>query len=147
LLWQATEDDTCEGFVKPAKEVKTGTEIIFGAGQLVATCTAEKDDGARLLKLSYGGIFLEVLDQLGHMPLPPYNKEKLEDKERYQTVYAKEEGSAAAPTAGLHFTKSLLQRVEDMGVEIVYVTLHVGLGTFRPVTVENIEDHHMHSEY
>src|SRR5699024_12528775 len=100
-----------------------------------------------LLKLSYECIFLVVLDQLGHMPLPPNIKEKLEDKERYQTVYAKEEGSAAAPTAGLHFTKSLLQRVEDMGVEIVYVTLHVGLGTFRPVTVENIEDYHMHSEY
>ena len=147
LLLHETEEDTWEALVKPAKKVKTGTEIIFGDGQLIATCTAEKDDGARLLKLSYEGIFLEVLDQLGHMPLPPYIKEKLEDKERYQTVHAKEEGSAAAPTAGLHFTKSLLQRVEDMGVEIVYVTLHVGLGTFRPVTVENIEDHHMHSEY
>lgn len=147
LLLHETEEDTWEALVKPAKKVKTGTEIIFGDGQLIATCSAEKDDGARLLKLSYEGIFLEVLDQLGHMPLPPYIKEKLEDKERYQTVYAKEEGSAAAPTAGLHFTKSLLQRVKDMGVEIVYVTLHVGLGTFRPVTVENIEDHHMHSEY
>src|SRR5699024_5576219 len=146
-LLHETEEDTWEALVKPAKKVKTGTEIIFGDGQLIATCTAEKDDGARLLKLSDEGIFLEVLDQLGHMPLPPYIKEKLEDKERYQTVNAKEEGSAAAPTAGLHFTKSLLQRVEDMGVEIVYVTLQAGTGTFLPVTGENIEDQHMNSEY
>src|SRR5690625_3841553 len=147
LLLHKTEEDTWEALVKPAKKVKTGTEIIFGDGQLIATCTAEKDDGARLLKLSYEGIFLEVLDQLGHMPLPPYIKEKLEDKERYQTVYAKEEGSAAAPTAGLHFTEELLERIQEMGVNIAYITLHVGLGTFRPVTVEHMEDHHMHSEY
>src|SRR5699024_8039062 len=147
LLLHETEEDTWEALVKPAKKVKTGTELIFGDGQLIATCTAEKDDGARLLKLSYEGIFLEVLDQLRHMPLPPYIKEKLEDKERYQIVYEKEERFAAAATSGLHFTESLLQRVEDMGVEIVYVTLHVILGTYRPVTVENIEDQQMQSEY
>src|SRR5699024_12118599 len=125
LLLHETEEDTWEALVKPAKKVKTGTEIIFGDGQLIATCTAEKDDGARLLKLSYEGIFLEVLDQLWHMPLPPYINEKLEDKERYQTMYAKEIGSAAAPTTDLKLTKSLLQREEDMSVENVYINLHV----------------------
>lgn len=147
LLLHETEGDIWEALVKPAKKIKLGTEVIFGDGQLKATCTAVKEEGARLFKLSYEGIFLEVLDQLGNMPLPPYIKEKLADKERYQTVYAKEEGSAAAPTAGLHFTKPLLNQVEQMGIEIVYVTLHVGLGTFRPITVENMEDHDMHSEY
>src|SRR5699024_45652 len=133
--------------VKPARKVKLGTEIIFGDGKLKAICVEEKEEGARLLRLVYEGIFLEVLNELGEMPLPPYIKEQLDDQERYQTVYAKEEGSAAAPTAGLHFTTALLNEVQKLGVQIVYVTLHVGLGTFRPVTVENIEDHHMHAEY
>src|SRR5699024_5748931 len=116
-------------------------------GKLIATCLEEKEEGGRVLRLSYEGIFLEVLNELGEMPLPPYIKEQLQDDDRYQTVYAKEEGSAAAPTAGLHFTTELLEQLKKMGVHIVYVTLHVGLGTFRPVTVEEIEEHDMHSEY
>ena len=147
LLLHETEKDTWEALVKPAKKVKVGTEIVFGDGRLRAICVEEKDEGARLLQLQYKGILLEVLDQLGEMPLPPYIKAQLNDQERYQTVYAKEEGSAAAPTAGLHFTQELLDKIKQMGVNIAYITLHVGLGTFRPVTVEHMEDHHMHSEY
>lgn len=147
LLLHEEENDVWEALVKPARKVKVGTEIVFGEGMLRAVCLEEKADGARLLQLKYEGILLEVLDRLGEMPLPPYIKEQLTDQERYQTVYAKEEGSAAAPTAGLHFTEELLQKVAEMGVHIVYVTLHVGLGTFRPVTAENMEDHHMHAEY
>lgn len=147
LLLHETEDNMWEALVKPAKKVKVGTEIVFGEGKLIATCVEVKDEGARLLRLEYEGIFLEVLEELGEMPLPPYIKEQLKDEERYQTVYAKEEGSAAAPTAGLHFTNELLTYIKQQGVHIVYVTLHVGLGTFRPVTSENIEDHHMHAEF
>lgn len=147
LLLHEIENDHWEALVKPAKKVKIGTEMVFGEGRLRATCTAEKEAGARVLKLSYDGILLEVLDELGEMPLPPYIKNQLTDKDRYQTVYAKEEGSAAAPTAGLHFTKDLLQGLKEKGIHIVYVTLHVGLGTFRPVTAEHIEDHEMHAEY
>lgn len=147
LLLHETTNDTWEALVKPARKVKVGTEIVFGDGQLRAVCIEEKAEGARLLQLSYQGIFLEVLNQLGEMPLPPYIKEQLNDQERYQTVYAKEEGSAAAPTAGLHFTQPLLEEIAAMGVHIAYITLHVGLGTFRPVTVDNMEEHHMHSEY
>lgn len=147
LLLHEKENDVWEALVKPARKVKVGTEIIFGDGKLIATCTEEREEGSRLLKLSYEGIFLEVLEELGEMPLPPYIKVELENQERYQTVYAKEEGSAAAPTAGLHFTNELLAEIEALGVHIVYVTLHVGLGTFRPVTVDQIEDHQMHAEY
>src|SRR5690625_355231 len=147
LLLHEKTDDIWEALVKPARKVKIGTEIVFGDGSLRAICVEEKAEGARLFRLMYKGIFLEVLDTLGEMPLPPYIKEQLDDQERYQTVYAKEEGSAAAPTAGLHFTNKLLTEIEQLGVEIVFVTLHVGLGTFRPVTVDNMEDHHMHAEY
>lgn len=147
LLLHEETKDVWEALVKPAKKVKLGTEIVFGDGRLRAICTEEKADGARLLQLKYEGILLETLEQLGEMPLPPYIKEQLTDQERYQTVYAKEEGSAAAPTAGLHFTTPLLEAIAQMGVEVVYITLHVGLGTFRPVTADYMEDHHMHSEY
>lgn len=147
LLLHEIDNNVWEALVKPARKVKKGTEIMFGEGQLVATCTEEKDEGARLLQLSFDGILLEVLEELGEMPLPPYIKEQLTDQERYQTVYAKEEGSAAAPTAGLHFTTELLSHLEQLGVQIVYITLHVGLGTFRPVTAEHIEEHQMHAEY
>lgn len=146
LLHEETEN-IWEALVKPAKRVKVGTEIVFGDGLLTATCTEEKSAGGRLLQLAYDGILLEILDELGEMPLPPYIKEQLTDQERYQTVYAKEDGSAAAPTAGLHFTKALLKEIEGLGVKIAYVTLHVGLGTFRPVAVDTIEDHEMHAEY
>src|SRR5690606_30531049 len=127
-----------------AKRIKQGTEIIFGDGLLTATCLEESDHGARMLNFHYDGILYEVLDKLGEMPLPPYIKEQRLEKERYQTVYAKEEGSAAAPTAGLHFTEELLQNIKEKGVTIAYVTLHVGLGTFRPVSAETVEEHEMH---
>lgn len=147
LLLHEEEENVWEALVKPAKKVKAGTEIIFGDGQLKAICMEERAEGSRLLKLEYKGIFLEVLNELGEMPLPPYIKKQLSNQERYQTVYAKEEGSAAAPTAGLHFTPELLETLKQKGVQLVYVTLHVGLGTFRPVTVDQVEDHHMHAEY
>lgn len=147
LLLHEKGNNVWEALVKPAKRVKVGTEISFGEGKLIATCIEEKEEGARLLKLSYDGILLEVLNELGETPLPPYIRTQLNDPERYQTVYAKEEGSAAAPTAGLHFTKQLLQQLQERGIHIVYVTLHVGLGTFRPISTENITEHKMHAEY
>ncbi|WP_164216337.1 tRNA preQ1(34) S-adenosylmethionine ribosyltransferase-isomerase QueA [Virgibacillus sp. YIM 98842] len=147
LLLHQQEKDRWEVLVKPAKKVKQGTGLIFGDGRLKAICTEEKKHGGRVLEFSYEGIFYEVLDELGEMPLPPYIKEQLPEKERYQTVFAKEEGSAAAPTAGLHFTKALLDEIKDMGVRIVFITLHVGLGTFRPVSAETIEEHNMHAEF
>ena len=133
--------------MKPAKRAKVGTVISFGDGKLTATVTAEKEDGIRMIEFHYDGIFIEILESLGETPLPPYIKEKLDDPDRYQTVYAKENGSAAAPTAGLHWTKELLQKVQDKGIKLVYLTLHVGLGTFRPVEEDNIDDHKMHSEF
>lgn len=147
LLLNNTEGDNWETLVKPAKRAKVGTEISFGDGKLTATVTEELEHGGRMIEFHYDGIFMEILDQLGEMPLPPYIKEKLDDPEMYQTVYSREIGSAAAPTAGLHFTKELLKKIEDKGVKLVYLTLHVGLGTFRPVSEENIEDHKMHSEF
>ncbi|WP_332631211.1 tRNA preQ1(34) S-adenosylmethionine ribosyltransferase-isomerase QueA [Halalkalibacter flavus] len=147
LLLKQLEDDQWETLVKPAKRVKAGTEVVFGDGQLTAICTGEAEHGGRIMKMNYKGIFHEVLDELGEMPLPPYIKETLPDQERYQTVFAKNRGSAAAPTAGLHFTKELLTSIEKKGVHIAYITLHVGLGTFRPVSVENIEEHEMHAEF
>lgn len=147
LLLKNISGDTWECLVKPARRIKVGTKVVFGDKKLVATCIEEQDEGIRVFEFSYDGIFLEILDELGSMPLPPYIHEKLEDKDRYQTVYAKEVGSAAAPTAGLHFTKELLSKIEAKGVNICYITLHVGLGTFRPVKEEKIEDHKMHSEY
>lgn len=147
LLLKQTNEDEWETLVKPAKRVKVGTVITFGEGLLTATCTGELDHGGRTFKFTYEGIFYEILDQLGEMPLPPYIREKLDDQERYQTVFAKERGSAAAPTAGLHFTQHLLDAIRAKGVEVVFVTLHVGLGTFRPVSVDSIEDHDMHSEF
>lgn len=147
LLLHQNEKDSWEVLAKPAKKIKIGTEISFGEGKLKAICTGLKDHGGRILKFSYDGIFYEVLDELGEMPLPPYIKEKLPEQERYQTVYAREEGSAAAPTAGLHFTEELLDEIKAMGVEIVFITLHVGIGTFRPVSAENIDDHKMHAEF
>lgn len=147
LLLKRREHDIWEVLVKPGKKAKPGTKIVFGDGILYAEVLDVVDDGNRLIQFSYDGIFEEILDQLGQMPLPPYITHQLKDKNRYQTVYAVHEGSAAAPTAGLHFTKELLQEVEDMGVKIARVTLHVGLGTFRPVKVENVLDHHMHSEF
>ena len=147
LLLKRRENDIWETLVKPGKKAKPGTRIVFGEGLLTGTVLETVDDGNRLIQFSYEGIFEEILDQLGQMPLPPYITHQLKDKNRYQTVYAKHEGSAAAPTAGLHFTKELLKQVEDMGVKIAHVTLHVGLGTFRPVKVEHVQDHHMHSEF
>lgn len=147
LLLKQTNDDEWETLVKPAKRVKTGTVVTFGDGLLTATCTGELDHGGRTFKFTYDGIFYEILDQLGEMPLPPYIREKLNDQDRYQTVYAKERGSAAAPTAGLHFTQPLLEAIKAKGVGVVFITLHVGLGTFRPVSVDSIEDHDMHSEF
>jgi len=132
---------------RPGRKVQPGTKLFFGDGELTATVAEEAEDGNRIIQFHYEGIFLEVLERLGRVPLPPYITEELEDAERYQTVYAKEPGSAAAPTAGLHFTPELLQKLEDMGVKLLWITLHVGLGTFRPVKAENIEDHHMHAEY
>lgn len=147
LLLKRRENDIWETLVKPGKKAKPGTELSFGDGLLTGTVVETVDDGNRLIQFHYEGIFEEILDQLGQMPLPPYITHQLKDKNRYQTVYAKHEGSAAAPTAGLHFTNELLQEIEDMGVKIAHVTLHVGLGTFRPVKVENVLDHHMHSEF
>lgn len=147
LLLKNTQGDQWEVLAKPAKRLRVGSKVSFGDGRLIATIVEELEHGGRIVEFSYDGIFLEVLESLGEMPLPPYIHEKLEDRERYQTVYAKENGSAAAPTAGLHFTQELLQKIEDKGVKLVYLTLHVGLGTFRPVSVDNLEDHEMHSEY
>ncbi|MBS4217029.1 tRNA preQ1(34) S-adenosylmethionine ribosyltransferase-isomerase QueA [Bacillus sp. FJAT-49711] len=147
LLLKQVEGDKWEVLVKPAKRVKKGTTISFGDGQLNAICIEELEHGGRILEFHYKGIFYEILDSLGKMPLPPYIKEQLEDQGRYQTVYAKERGSAAAPTAGLHFTEKLLEEIQDKGIKIAFITLHVGLGTFRPVSVENIDEHDMHSEY
>jgi S-adenosylmethionine:tRNA ribosyltransferase-isomerase len=147
LLLKQSEADQWETLIKPAKRVKEGTVIKFGDGVLTATCVGSSEHGGRLLKFDYEGIFLEVLEGLGEMPLPPYIKEQLDDKERYQTVYARESGSAAAPTAGLHFTEELLQEIRDLGVHVAFITLHVGLGTFRPVNVDDINEHEMHSEF
>lgn len=147
LLLKRQENDIWETLVKPGKKCKPGTVIVFGEGLLKGTVLDVVDDGNRLIQFTYEGIFEEILDQLGQMPLPPYITHQLKDKNRYQTVYAKHDGSAAAPTAGLHFTQELLQQIQDMEVKIAHVTLHVGLGTFRPVKVEQITDHHMHSEF
>ena len=147
LLLKRRENDIWETLVKPGKKAKKGTVINFGSGLLTGTVIDVVDEGNRLIQFHYEGIFEEVLDRLGEMPLPPYITHKLTDKSRYQTVYAKYDGSAAAPTAGLHFTEELLKRVQEKGVKIAYVTLHVGLGTFRPVKEENLLNHHMHSEF
>ncbi|KFZ43913.1 S-adenosylmethionine:tRNA ribosyltransferase-isomerase [Anoxybacillus flavithermus] len=147
LLLKQLDGDQWETLVKPAKRVKIGTMLSFGDGRLRAECVAELEHGGRILSFSYDGIFLEVLESLGEMPLPPYIKAQLDDRERYQTVYAREAGSAAAPTAGLHFTEQLLEDVRKKGVHLAFITLHVGLGTFRPVNVENIEEHDMHAEF
>ncbi|MEE1029385.1 MAG: tRNA preQ1(34) S-adenosylmethionine ribosyltransferase-isomerase QueA [Agathobacter sp.] len=147
LLLKRRENDIWETLVKPGKKAKPGTRIIFGDGLLVGEIIDIVEEGNRLIQFSYDGIFEEILDQLGQMPLPPYITHTLKDKNRYQTVYAKYDGSAAAPTAGLHFTKELLEKVKHKGVKIAEVTLHVGLGTFRPVKVDNILEHHMHSEF
>ncbi len=147
LLLKNKEGDTWECLVKPARRIHVGDVVSFGDGLLKLTCTDVKDEGIRVFEASYEGIFYELLDKLGTMPLPPYIHEKLEDKDRYQTVYAKEIGSSAAPTAGLHFTEELLERIKDKGINVVYLTLHVGLGTFRPVKVEDVTKHKMHSEF
>ena len=147
LLLKRKQNDVWETLVKPGKKAKPGTKIIFGDGILTGEVIDVVDDGNRLIQFSYDGIFEEILDKLGQMPLPPYITHQLKDKNRYQTVYAKFDGSAAAPTAGLHFTKELLNEVKEKGVDIAEVTLHVGLGTFRPVKVDNVLDHHMHSEF
>lgn len=147
LLLKRRDKDVWETLVRPGKKCRPGAKLVFGDGLLKAEVQEIAEEGNRLIHFTYDGIFEEVLDQLGEMPLPPYITHKLQDKNRYQTVYAKYEGSAAAPTAGLHFTKDLLQRIEDKGVKLAYVTLHVGLGTFRPVKEEDILNHHMHSEY
>ena len=147
LLLKRKEKDRWETLVKPGKKARPGTRIVFGDGCLRAEVVDVVEEGNRLIRFTYEGIFEEVLDRLGEMPLPPYITHKLQDKNRYQTVYAKYEGSAAAPTAGLHFTKELLAKIEAKGVAVAYVTLHVGLGTFRPVKADNILEHHMHSEY
>ena len=147
LLLKNIEGDTWETLVKPARRIHVGDVVSFGDGLLKLTCTEVKDEGIRVFNASYEGIFYELLDKLGTMPLPPYIHEKLEDKDRYQTVYAKEVGSSAAPTAGLHFTEELLERIKEKGINIVYLTLHVGLGTFRPVKVEDVTKHKMHSEF
>ncbi len=147
LLLKRREGDVWETLVKPGKKCKPGTELIFGDGLLRGQVLETVEEGNRLIRFSYQGIWEEVLDRLGEMPLPPYITHKLTDRNRYQTVYAKYEGSSAAPTAGLHFTGELLRQIEGLGVSVVYVTLHVGLGTFRPVKEENVLEHHMHSEY
>lgn len=147
LLLKQVEGDRWETLVKPAKRIKEGTVITFGDGRLKAVCVELLDHGGRILDFQYEGIFYEVLDALGEMPLPPYIHERLEDRERYQTVFAKESGSAAAPTAGLHFTENLLEELKEKGVHIAFITLHVGLGTFRPVSVEDINEHEMHAEF
>lgn len=147
LLLKRRDSDVWETLVKPGKKARPGAKIVFGDGCLRAEVLEVEEEGKRLIRFEYGGIFEEVLDRLGEMPLPPYITHKLRDKNRYQTVYAKYEGSAAAPTAGLHFTEELLAHIEEMGVNIAYVTLHVGLGTFRPVKADNLSEHHMHSEH
>lgn len=147
LLLKRRENDIWETLVKPGKKARVGTKILFGGGLLTGEVVDIVEEGNRLIQFSYEGIFEEILDQLGQMPLPPYITHELKDKNRYQTVYAKYDGSAAAPTAGLHFTPELLEEVKEMGVEIAEVTLHVGLGTFRPVKADNVLDHHMHSEF
>lgn len=147
LLLRRRENDIWETLVKPGKKAKTGTKIVFGGGLLTGEVVDVVEDGNRLIQFTYEGIFEEILDRLGQMPLPPYITHTLKDKNRYQTVYAKYDGSAAAPTAGLHFTQELLDEIRAMGVKIAEVTLHVGLGTFRPVKAAQVQDHHMHSEY
>ncbi len=147
LLLRRLEGDSWETLVKPGKKARPGTLLSFGDGLLKGTVEEILEEGNRKIRFSYQGIFEEILDQLGQMPLPPYIKHRLEDKNRYQTVYAKFDGSAAAPTAGLHFTRELLEQIREMGVEVAEITLHVGLGTFRPVKVEKVEEHHMHSEF
>jgi len=147
LLLKNIKEDEWECLVKPARRIKVGTIVTFGEGILKAECIKEENEGIRHFRLLHTGILYEILDKLGTMPLPPYIHEKLSDQSRYQTIYAKEIGSAAAPTAGLHFTTELLEHIKEKGVLIAYITLHVGLGTFRPVSVEKIEEHHMHSEY
>jgi S-adenosylmethionine:tRNA ribosyltransferase-isomerase len=147
LLLRRLEKDIWETLVKPGKRAKVGSKFVFGNGDLKAEIVEVLENGNRKVKFYYEGIFEEVLDRLGEMPLPPYITEKLEDKERYQTVYSREVGSAAAPTAGLHFTEELLQKIKAKGIDIAFVTLHVGLGTFRPVKAENVEEHEMHAEY
>ena len=147
LLLKRLELDKWEVILRPGKKAKPGSRFEFGGGLLRAKVLEVIEDGNRIVRFEYDGVWEEILDKLGEMPLPPYIKEKLSDKERYQTVYSKIEGSAAAPTAGLHFTKELLKKIEDMGVETAYLTLHVGLGTFRPVSVDNVEEHIMHSEF
>ena len=147
LLLKNIEGDKWECLTKPARRIKEGTVVTFGNGELKAKCCGVFDEGIRHFELIYDGILIEILEHLGTMPFPPYIHENLEDQSLYQTVYAKEVGSAAAPTAGLHFTKELLKQIEEKGVNIAYVTLHVGLGTFRPVSVDNIEEHEMHSEF
>ncbi|BGE82239.1 tRNA preQ1(34) S-adenosylmethionine ribosyltransferase-isomerase QueA [Staphylococcus petrasii] len=147
LMLTRIEDNDWEVLLKPAKRIKVGNKLSFGEGKIVAECIKELDQGGRIMRLHYDGILEERLDELGEMPLPPYIKERLDDPDRYQTVYARESGSAAAPTAGLHFTDELLEKIKTKGVNIAFITLHVGLGTFRPVSVENIDDHEMHSEY
>ena len=147
LLLKRVHDDTWEVIVRPGRKLLAGAKVIFGDGILEATIDKVLDNGNREVTFKYNGIFNEILDQIGMMPLPPYIKEKLKEKDRYQTVYAKYDGSAAAPTAGLHFTEELLEKIKEKGVEIANVTLHVGIGTFRPVKVENVEEHNMHSEH
>ena len=147
VLLRDLGDGNWECLTRPGKKTRPGTELVFGGGKLTAEVMEVVEGGKRIIHFNYDGIFLEVLERLGKMPLPPYIKEELEDNERYQTVYSRELGSAAAPTAGLHFTKELLKKIEDMGVQVCYITLHVGLGTFRPVKAEKIEDHEMHSEF
>ncbi|MFJ7509808.1 tRNA preQ1(34) S-adenosylmethionine ribosyltransferase-isomerase QueA [Peribacillus simplex] len=147
LLLKQEHDDVWETLVKPAKRIKEGSTIVFGDGKLSAVCTGVLEHGGRILEFKYEGIFYEILEKLGEMPLPPYIKEQLDDQDRYQTVYARERGSAAAPTAGLHFTEDLLEKLKGMGVHIAFITLHVGLGTFRPVSVDDIDSHEMHSEF
>ena len=147
LMLTQIEGNDWEVLLKPAKPIKVGNTLSFGNGKIIAECIKELEQGGRIMRLHYEGILEERLDELGEMPLPPYIKERLDDPDRYQTVYAKENGSAAAPTAGLHFTDELLQKIKDKGVNIAFITLHVGLGTFRPVSVEDIDDHEMHSEY
>ena len=147
LMLTQQENDEWEVLIKPAKRIKINQSVSFGEGKIIATCVKELDQGGRIMKLSYEGILQERLDELGEMPLPPYIKERLDDQDQYQTVYAKAVGSAAAPTAGLHFTKNLLQEIRDRGVHVAFITLHVGLGTFRPVSVDNIDEHEMHLVY
>ena len=147
LLLKQEHDDVWETLVKPAKRIKEGSTIVFGDGKLSAVCTGVLEHGGRILEFKYDGIFYEILEKLGEMPLPPYIKEQLDDQDRYQTVYARERGSAAAPTAGLHFSEDLLENLKGMGVHIAFITLHVGLGTFRPVSVDDIDSHEMHSEF